>query len=127
MSVTRAKKRVLEVLDSGILADGPDVREFESEFADYYGTEHGVATSNGTTALHAALEALGIGEGDRVLTSPFSFVASANAIRFAGADPVFADIDPGRTTSTPAPSRRSSGREISTPSSRSTCTASRRR
>ena len=88
------KERVLEVLDSGMLADGPEVREFESEFADYCGSEHGVATSNGTTALHAALEALGIGEGDRVLTSPFSFVASANAIRFAGADPVFADIDP---------------------------------
>ena len=88
------KKRVQDVLDGGMLADGPEVREFESEFADYCGAERGVATSNGTTALHAALEALGIGDGDRVLTSPFSFVASANAIRFAGADPVFADIDP---------------------------------
>jgi dTDP-4-amino-4,6-dideoxygalactose transaminase len=88
------KERVDDVLDGGMLADGPEVREFESEFADYCGAERGVATSNGTTALHAALEALGIGDGDRVLTSPFSFVASANAIRFAGADPVFADIDP---------------------------------
>ena len=88
------KERVDNVLDGGMLADGPEVREFESEFADYCGAERGVATSNGTTALHAALEALGIGDGDRVLTSPFSFVASANAIRFAGADPVFADIDP---------------------------------
>jgi dTDP-4-amino-4,6-dideoxygalactose transaminase len=88
------KERVEDVLDGGMLADGPEVREFESEFADYCGAERGVATSNGTTALHAALEALGIGDGDRVLTSPFSFVASANAIRFAGADPVFADIDP---------------------------------
>lgn len=89
-----AKDRVEAVLDSGMLADGPEVREFEDEFADYCGVEHGVATANGTTALHAALEALGIGEGDHVLTTPFSFVATANTIRFAGAEPVFADIDP---------------------------------
>jgi dTDP-4-amino-4,6-dideoxygalactose transaminase len=88
------KERVLDVLDSGMLADGPEVRKFESEFADFCGADHGVATSNGTTALHAAIEALGLGEGDRVLTTPFSFVASANAIWFAGAEPVFADIDP---------------------------------
>jgi dTDP-4-amino-4,6-dideoxygalactose transaminase len=70
------------------------VRSFEDEFADYCGTDHGIATSNGTTALHAALEALEIGEGDTVLTTPFSFIATANAIRLAGAEPVFADIDP---------------------------------
>ncbi|MWV40033.1 DegT/DnrJ/EryC1/StrS family aminotransferase [Natrialba sp. INN-245] len=86
--------RVEDVLDSGMLADGPEVREFEAEFAAYCGTDHGVATSNGTTALHAALEALEIGDGDRVLTTPFSFIATANAIRLAGAEPVFADIDP---------------------------------
>jgi dTDP-4-amino-4,6-dideoxygalactose transaminase len=89
-----AKERVEAVLDSGMLADGPEVREFEDEFADYCGVEHGVATANGTTALHAGLEALGIGEGDTVLTTPFTFVATANAIRFTGAEPVFADIDP---------------------------------
>ena len=88
------KRRVRDVLDSGMLADGPVVREFEAEFASYCGVEHGVATSNGTTALHAAFEALGLGAGDRVLTTPFSFIASANAIRFCGAEPVFADIDP---------------------------------
>jgi dTDP-4-amino-4,6-dideoxygalactose transaminase len=88
------KDAVTEVLDSGMIADGEVVRSFEAEFADYCGTEHGVGTSNGTTALHAALEALGIGSGDRVLTTPFSFIATANAIRFAGAEPVFADIDP---------------------------------
>lgn len=77
-----------------MLADGPEVREFEREFADYCGVEHGVGTANGTTALHAALEALDIGEGDTVLTTPFSFIATANAIRFTGAEPVFADIDP---------------------------------
>ena len=89
-----AKDRVEDVLDSGMLADGPEVRAFEDEFGEYCGVEDGVATANGTTALHAALEALGIGEGDTVLTSPFSFVATANAIRFTGARPVFADIDP---------------------------------
>ncbi|MFC7231565.1 DegT/DnrJ/EryC1/StrS family aminotransferase [Saliphagus sp. GCM10025308] len=89
-----AKERVQAVLDSGMLADGPEVREFEREFADYCGVEHAVGTANGTTALHAALEALDIGEGDLVLTTPFSFIATANAIRFTGAEPVFADIDP---------------------------------
>ncbi|WP_255171690.1 DegT/DnrJ/EryC1/StrS family aminotransferase [Natrononativus amylolyticus] len=89
-----AVDRVYAVLESGHLADGPEVRAFEDEFAGYCGTEFGVATSNGTTALHAALVALGVGEGDAVVTSPFSFVASANAIRLAGATPVFADVDP---------------------------------
>ena len=88
------KDGVLDVLESGMLADGPVVREFEDDFAAYCGTEHAVATSNGTTALHAAMEGLGLGEGDRVITTPFSFIASANAIRLAGAEPVFADIDP---------------------------------
>ena len=87
-------RRVAEIIDSGMVADGPTVRQFESEFADYCDASHAVATSNGTTALHAAFEALGIGPGDRVVTTPFSFVASANAIRLAGAEPVFADIDP---------------------------------
>ncbi|TYL38965.1 aminotransferase DegT [Natronococcus pandeyae] len=85
---------VTRVLESGMLAEGEVVREFEGEFADYCGAEHAVATANGTAALHAALVALGIGEGDRVLTTPFSFVATANAIRHAGAEPVFADVDP---------------------------------
>ncbi|RLM83634.1 DegT/DnrJ/EryC1/StrS family aminotransferase [Halobellus sp. Atlit-38R] len=85
---------VADVLDSGMLADGPEVRAFEEEFAEFCDVDHAVATANGTTALHAAFEALGIGEGDRVLTTPFSFVASANAIRLAGAKPVFADVRP---------------------------------
>ncbi|WP_247001688.1 DegT/DnrJ/EryC1/StrS family aminotransferase [Halosolutus gelatinilyticus] len=90
-----ARARVENVIDSGILADGSEVREFEAEFSDYCGVDHGVATANGTAALHAALEAVGIGDSDAVLTTPFSFIATANAIRFAGAEPVFADIDPG--------------------------------
>ncbi|MFC4437940.1 MULTISPECIES: DegT/DnrJ/EryC1/StrS family aminotransferase [Natrialbaceae] len=86
--------RVTRVLETGMLAEGEVVREFEREFADYCGTDRAIATANGTAALHAALVALGIGEGDRVLTTPFSFVATANAIRHAGAEPVFADVDP---------------------------------
>jgi len=90
----REAVRVAEVLDSGALAAGEVVRDFEDEFATYCHTDHAVATSNGTTALHAALVACGIGEGDVVVTTPFSFVATANAVRFCGARPVFADVDP---------------------------------
>ena len=97
---------VRTVLESGYVADGPEVRSFEREFADYCGAEHAVATSNGTTALHAAIVALGLGEGDRIVTTPFSFVASANAIRLAGATPVFADIDPETYTLDPAAAER---------------------
>lgn len=93
--------RVETVMQSGQLADGPEVRAFEEEFSAFCGVDHGVATSNGTTALHTALHALGIGAGDRVLTTPFSFVASANAIRLVGATPVFADIDPKTYTLDP--------------------------
>ena len=90
----RESARVTEVIESGRLAAGETVATFESAFADFCGTDRAVATSNGTTALHAALRALGIGDGDRVITTPLSFVASANAIRLCGAEPVFADIDP---------------------------------
>ncbi|WP_137287224.1 DegT/DnrJ/EryC1/StrS family aminotransferase [Halorussus salinisoli] len=90
----REIERVRSVMESGHIADGPEVRTFEDEFAAFCEADHGVATSNGTTALHAAFEALGVGSGDKVVTTPFSFVASANAIRLAGAEPVFADIDP---------------------------------
>lgn len=87
-------KGVIDVLESGQLAAGDAVTEFEDRFADYCGTEYAVATTNGTTALHTALTAVGVGAGDTVVTTPFSFVATANTIRFAGAEPVFADIDP---------------------------------
>ena len=96
------KERVAEIIDSGQLTSGPEVRAFEEEFADFCGASHGVATTNGTTALHTALEALGIGPGDRVVTPSFSFIASANAVRFAGAEPVFADIDPDTYNLDPA-------------------------
>lgn len=96
-----AIERVTTHLESGQLAAGEAVDEFESEFASFAGADHGVATANGTAALHAALESVGIGDGDRVVTTPFSFVASANAIRFTGATPVFADIDPATFTLDP--------------------------
>lgn len=92
--VTQAEKdAVLEVLDSGMLAQGPRVAEFEKKFAEVCGAPHAVATSSGTTGLHLALLANGIGEGDEVITSSFTFIASVNSILFTGAKPVFVDID----------------------------------
>ncbi|MFB6163756.1 MAG: DegT/DnrJ/EryC1/StrS family aminotransferase [Haloarculaceae archaeon] len=88
------RERLVEVLESGALASGDVVADFETEFADYVGTEEAVATANGTTALQVALDAVGVGPGSVVVTTPFSFVATANAIRFAGGIPVFADVDP---------------------------------
>jgi dTDP-4-amino-4,6-dideoxygalactose transaminase len=88
------KRRVLEVLDSGRLVAGARVRAFEEAFAAYLGAGHAVATSSGTTALQIALEALGIGAGDAVVTTPFTFVATSNAVLHVGARPVFVDVDP---------------------------------
>lgn len=81
------------VLRSGRLAQGPKVEEFEALFASYIGTKYAIATSSGTAALHIALLASGISHGDEVITTPFSFIATANAILFCGAKPVFVDID----------------------------------
>ena len=88
------KRRVLEVLDSGHLVAGRWVRQFERAFSAYLGAVHGAATSSGSAALEVAFQAAGIGPGARVVTTPFSFVSSANAILRCGAVPVFADIDP---------------------------------
>ena len=88
------KKAVLEVLDSGIITQGPRVKEFENGFAKMCGVKHAIATTSGTTALHLVLLAYDIGPGDEVITSPFTFIASANSILFVGAKPVFVDIDP---------------------------------
>jgi dTDP-4-amino-4,6-dideoxygalactose transaminase len=85
---------VSDVLRSGIIAEGPRVAEFEQAFAEYTGTEYAVAVNSGTAALHAALLAHGIGKGDEVITSSFSFIATANSVLFTGARPVFADIRP---------------------------------
>ena len=88
------KKAVLEVLDSGILAQGPRVAAFEEGFAKMCDVKYALATSSGTTALHLAMLAHEIGEGDEVITSPFTFIASANSVLYVGGTPVFVDIDP---------------------------------
>lgn len=88
------KKAVMDVLDSGMIACGSVVSEFEKAFADYMGMKYCTAMTSGTVALEVALRALGIGEGDVVITTPFSFIASTNSIIYTGATPVFADIDP---------------------------------
>jgi len=88
------KQAVMEVLDSGMLAQGPRVKAFEEAFAEMCGVKYAIATSSGTTALHLALLANRIGVGDEVITSAFTFIASANSILYTGARPVFVDIDP---------------------------------
>lgn len=84
---------VTAVLESGILASGERVAEFERNYAGYCGTMHAVAINNGTAALHAALLAAGIGPGDEVIVPSFSFFATASAVSMCGAKPVFADVD----------------------------------
>ncbi len=90
-----------EVLTSCAFILGPNVQAFEQEAADYLGVKHAVGVASGTDALHLALEALGIGEGDEVITSAFTFIATAEAIRYVGAKPVFVDIDPDTFNITP--------------------------
>jgi len=88
------EEAVLAVLRSGQIAQGARVAELEAHFAAFVGTKHAVASTSGTASLHLNLLALGIGPGDEVITSPFTFIASANAILYVGATPVFADIHP---------------------------------
>ncbi|HZU21250.1 MAG TPA: aminotransferase class I/II-fold pyridoxal phosphate-dependent enzyme, partial [Terriglobales bacterium] len=85
---------VLAVLRSGWISQGPKVAEFEREFAAYVGAPYAVALSSCTTALHLAMVVAGVGKGDEVLCPSLSFIATANAIRYVGATPVFVDIDP---------------------------------
>lgn len=87
-------KAVLDVCKSGMLVQGPKVQELETKIAKLCGTKYAVAFSNGTAALHTALYAAGVGPGDEVITTPFTFVATANAILMQGAVPVFVDIAP---------------------------------
>ncbi len=85
---------VLSVLRSGQLAQGPIVAAFEREFAAFAGVEHAVAVNSGTAAIHCGLDALGIGEGDEVLTTPFTFAATATPVLMQRANIRFVDIDP---------------------------------
>lgn len=92
VDVADAEPLVIEVLRSGVIASGPMVKRFEDEFAKVAGTEHAVAVNSGTTALVASIQVLDLQPGDEVVTSPFTFVASVNAILEAGATVRFADI-----------------------------------
>lgn len=85
---------VVDVLKSDFLTTGPKIAEFEQTVADYVGAKYAVAISNGTSALHAACFAAGIGPGDEVITTPLTFAASANCVLYCGGTPVFADVDP---------------------------------
>lgn len=85
---------VIEVLKSDYLTQGPDILTFEQEFAKYVGSKYAVAVSNGTAALHLCAIALNIQPGDKVITTPITFAASANCIQYCGGEVVFSDIDP---------------------------------
>ncbi|MET0393399.1 MAG: UDP-4-amino-4,6-dideoxy-N-acetyl-beta-L-altrosamine transaminase [Chitinophagaceae bacterium] len=87
-------RAVTEVLQSDFLTQGPRIGEFEAAFAGYIGCKYAVAISNGTAALHLAALALGVQEGDKVITTPITFAASGNCIKYCGGEVVFADIDP---------------------------------
>jgi perosamine synthetase len=91
---TEEQNAILEVIASGQLVQGPKVHELEKRFAELCGVEHAIATSSGTTALHIAMLAHQIGANDEVITSPFSFIASANCALYVGARPIFVDIEP---------------------------------
>ncbi len=88
------KESVMKVMDSGMLASGPRVKEFNDKFAEYVGADYGIATTSGTTALDVAVKATGLEEGDKVITTPFTFIASCNSLLYSGIEPVFVDIDP---------------------------------
>ncbi|HUK37998.1 MAG TPA: DegT/DnrJ/EryC1/StrS family aminotransferase [Methanomicrobiales archaeon] len=93
---------VVKVIESGMIAQGQVTAEFEKAFTSYCGAKHGIAVSNGTTALHAALLAAGIGPGDEVIVPSFTFIATATSVSMCGARPVFADVDDRTFTLDPA-------------------------
>src|SRR5688500_17365552 len=85
---------VVETLQSGFLTQGPKIKEFEDAFSQYIGSKYAVAVANGTAALHLCAMALEVKPGNKVITTPITFAASANCVRYCGGDVVFADIDP---------------------------------
>jgi dTDP-4-amino-4,6-dideoxygalactose transaminase len=101
----REEQLVLEVLRSGRLSLGPVLERFERDFAAWLGVEDAVAVSSGTAALHLGVRALGWGLGSQVVTTPFSFVASANCLLYEGATPIFCDIDPRTLNLDPSAAR----------------------
>ena len=86
-------KEMVDTLTSGWLTTGPKTARFERDFADYLNCSHALAVNSATAGLHLALEAVGVGPGDEVITTPYTFTASAEVIRYLGANPVFVDID----------------------------------
>ncbi|MGA2192864.1 MAG: DegT/DnrJ/EryC1/StrS family aminotransferase, partial [Nitrospirota bacterium] len=94
--------KLSEILASAHFILGPNVDALEGEVAEFIGTKHAVAVASGTDALHLALLANGIGKGDEVITTPFTFIATAEAISYIGAVPVFADVDPATFNIDPA-------------------------
>ena len=91
---SKEKKYLSNCVDSNWLSSaGPYVSEFEKKFAQYVGAKYGVACSSGTSALHLSLIALGIGEGDMVIVSSLTFIASVNAIKYVGAEPILVDAE----------------------------------
>lgn len=104
--VFRAQRRefmdaIERVCEHSLFSSGPEVESFESAFAAYCGAQHAIGVSSGTSALHLALLAVGVGPGDEVITVPMTFVATVTAIRYTGARPVFVDIDPRSFTMDP--------------------------
>jgi len=86
-------KAVTDVLRSGIIAQGPKVRQLEETFAQFCKTKYGIAVNNGTSALHVALHSIGVKQGDEVITTPFTFISTATSILMQNANPIFVDID----------------------------------
>jgi perosamine synthetase len=105
----REEELVLEVLRSGRLSLGPMLERFEQEFAAWLGVENAIAVSSGTAALHLAVRAIGWERGDEVVTTPFSFIASANCLLYEGVTPVFCDIDPVTLNLDPAAAEAACG------------------
>jgi perosamine synthetase len=105
----REEELVTEVLRSGVLSLGPMLGRFEDSFGDWIGSDYASAVSSGTAGLHLAIRAAGISAGDEVVTSPLSFVASANVLLYEQAIPVFADIDPVTLNIDPAKARAAVG------------------
>lgn len=95
------RQSILEVAESGTYVLGPRVASFEDEFAAYHGAKHCVGVNSGTSALHLALLAAGVGPGDEVITVPMTFIATSWAISYVGATPVFVDVEPGTYTMDP--------------------------
>lgn len=87
------KEAIIKPLETGWVVQGPNVAKFQTMFAEFAGSKHAHATSNCTTALHLGLEAMGIGRGDKVIVPSFTYIASANAVEYTGAEVVFCDID----------------------------------